>query len=240
MFSIDGKLFRTLSKIGDLFILNVLWLVGCIPIVTIGVSTASMYHCCIKCVRRDRSQVGKEFWKAYKMNFKQGVLGTLICAVLIYLVLVLYSFASTLIAAGASSFRDTVFVLGMMVFTIIVASFCSIFFPVLSRFSMSFAQLLKLTFFMSFRYFIRGAAAGIITFVLFYAVLGNYMMVLFIPAPVSLLFTFFFEPMLLKHTPREMVEGQDDWYFEGQDKRTEKKKTEGHRQSLIQRLGKKK
>ena len=240
MFSIDGKLFRTLSKIGDLFILNVLWIIGCLPIVTIGVSTASMYHCCIKCVRRDRSQTGKEFWKAYKMNFKQGILGTLLCAVLIYLVLVLYNSTSTLIESGASTFRDTVFVLGMLVFTLLVTSFCTIFFPALSRFSMKFGQLLKLTFFMSLRHFLRSAVAGAIVFVLFYAVLGNYMMVLFLPAPLALLFTFFFEPVLLKYIPRDMVQGQDDWYFEGQDKQEEKRKKEGQRQSLIQRLGKKK
>ena len=239
MFSIDGKLFRTLSKIGDLFILNVLWIIGCLPIITIGVSTASMYHCCIKCVRRDRSQTGKEFWRAYKMNFKQGVLGTIICAALIYLVLVLYNFSSYLIEAGVTGFREVLFVFGTIVFTAIVLSFCSVFFPALSRFSMKFGQLLKLTFFMSMRYFLRGVVAGALMFVVFFAALGNYMAVLFVPAPLSLLFTFFYEPVLLKHIPREMAEGVDNWYFEGVEEREKKRKNDEHRTGLLQRLNRK-
>ena len=239
MFSIDGKLFRTLSKIGDLFILNVLWIIGCLPIVTIGVSTASMYHCCIKCVRRDRSQTGKEFWRAYKMNFKQGVLGTILCAVLLYLVLVLYNFSSYMIESGITGFRQVVFVFGTIVFTAIVLSFCSVFFPALSRFSMKFGQLLKLTFFMSLRYFLRGVVAGALMFVIFFAALGNYMMVLLVPAPLSFLFTFFYEPALLKHIPREMAEGVDNWYFEGADEQEKKRKNDEHRIGLLQRLKRK-
>ena len=76
-------------------------------------------------------------------------------------------------------------------------------------------------------------------FVVFFAALGNYMAVLFVPAPLSLLFTFFYEPVLLKHIPREMAEGVDNWYFEGVYEREKKRKNDDHRTGLLQRLNRK-
>ncbi len=236
MFKIDGKLFTTLSKIGDLLILNVLWLIGCIPVVTIGVSTASMYHCCIKCVRRDRSKIWKEFWRAYKLNLKQGIFGTLIVGALLYLATILYGYASVIIEAGVYGNKETFYVIGMFVYTALVFSFASIFFPVLSRFSMKFWDLLKMSFLMSVRYIVRGIAAGAIMFVVFYFLLSNFLMILFLPAPLSLLFTFFFEPVLLKYIKRDMTEGVDDWYFEGEEEKEKKRKKDNERTGILRGL----
>ena len=36
LFSLDGKLFHILSRIADLILLNVLWLLSSLPIITIG------------------------------------------------------------------------------------------------------------------------------------------------------------------------------------------------------------
>ena len=42
LFGPDSILFAFLAKIADLIILNVLWIIGCIPSVTIGASTIIM------------------------------------------------------------------------------------------------------------------------------------------------------------------------------------------------------
>ena len=42
LFGPDSILFAFLTKIADLIILNVLWIIGCIPSVTIGASTIIM------------------------------------------------------------------------------------------------------------------------------------------------------------------------------------------------------
>ena len=39
-FNYDGPFFRVLNRIGDLVILNLLWILCCIPIVTAGASAA--------------------------------------------------------------------------------------------------------------------------------------------------------------------------------------------------------
>ena len=44
LFNYDSPFWSFLNKIADLVLLNVLWLVFCIPIITIGASTAAMYR----------------------------------------------------------------------------------------------------------------------------------------------------------------------------------------------------
>ena len=43
LFEVDGLLYRILTKILQLICLNMLWLLGCLPIITIGVSTTALY-----------------------------------------------------------------------------------------------------------------------------------------------------------------------------------------------------
>ena len=44
LFSMDGKFLETFNKITDLVTLNILWLLCCIPIITIGDSTSALYQ----------------------------------------------------------------------------------------------------------------------------------------------------------------------------------------------------
>ena len=43
MFSIEGKLFGALSRMADLVILNVLFLLCCVPVITTGAAITAMY-----------------------------------------------------------------------------------------------------------------------------------------------------------------------------------------------------
>ena len=44
LFNPDSRIMIFLSRVADLVILNILWLVCCVPVVTIGASTTAMYH----------------------------------------------------------------------------------------------------------------------------------------------------------------------------------------------------
>lgn len=74
LFSLDSPLMRFLSKVADCVILNMLWIIGCIPIVTIGASTTAFYYVVTKVVRNDRGYVIREFWNSFKSNFKQSTI----------------------------------------------------------------------------------------------------------------------------------------------------------------------
>jgi len=72
MFSIEGKLFGALSRVADLVILNLLFLVCCIPVVTIGAAITAMYYVAGKMVENKEGYIFKGFFKAFKENFKQS------------------------------------------------------------------------------------------------------------------------------------------------------------------------
>ena len=42
LFNLESPLMRALARIGDLIILNFVWIICCIPIVTIGAATTAM------------------------------------------------------------------------------------------------------------------------------------------------------------------------------------------------------
>lgn len=77
-FDYDGPLFTILNKVSDLILLNVLWLLCSIPIVTIGASTTSMYYVAMKLAEGDDGYVTRKFFKAFKENFRQSTIMWLI------------------------------------------------------------------------------------------------------------------------------------------------------------------
>ncbi len=78
----DGKkkltIFQKLDKFGDLFFINILFVISCIPIITIGAAVAAMYSFTIKLVNDEEETVWKGYWKAFKANFKQATKAWLI------------------------------------------------------------------------------------------------------------------------------------------------------------------
>ena len=71
-FKMDGKLFTILSRITDLVLLNILWLISCLPLFTIGASTAALYSVTLKMVKNEESYIIRSFFSAFKKNFRQA------------------------------------------------------------------------------------------------------------------------------------------------------------------------
>ena len=85
IFKIDGKLFRFGTKLTDLMILNILTLICCIPIITIGPAFTAMHYVLLRLYRDEEGYIAKSYFKSFKENFKQA---TLIW--LIYLMVILF------------------------------------------------------------------------------------------------------------------------------------------------------
>ncbi len=76
------------SKFGQLFLklsygccLNILWLVCCLPIVTIGASTTALYYTSFKIAKDEGSYITTMFFRSFKQNFKQATIIWLIMLV---------------------------------------------------------------------------------------------------------------------------------------------------------------
>lgn len=74
MFSVEGKLYEGLSKLGDLVILNILYVVCCLPIITIGAATTALYAVTKKMAGGREGYIVKTFFVQFKDNFKQSTI----------------------------------------------------------------------------------------------------------------------------------------------------------------------
>lgn len=78
MFRFDGKFYEAVSKLTDLVILNILFLICCIPIVTIGAATTALYSVTKKMTKKNEGYIVKNYFRQFKENFKQSTIMWLI------------------------------------------------------------------------------------------------------------------------------------------------------------------
>ena len=77
IFNLDSPVVRAVTRFGDLILLSLLWFVGCIPLVTIGISCTSVYAAIHKVFDQKEGIAALEFLKSFKSNFRQATLSFL-------------------------------------------------------------------------------------------------------------------------------------------------------------------
>jgi len=73
-FNFDGPFFTIITRAGDLILLNILWLICCIPIVTIGAATTALYFETMKLAENNEGYVAKNFFRSFKENLLQSTI----------------------------------------------------------------------------------------------------------------------------------------------------------------------
>ncbi len=73
-FNMDGPVMRFLSRMADLMILNVIFILCCIPIVTIGASLTAISYVLLKIRDGEEGYIARGFFKSFKQNFRQATL----------------------------------------------------------------------------------------------------------------------------------------------------------------------
>lgn len=74
LLNIESKFFQGVTKIGNLVILNLLFLFSCLPVITIGASLTALYTVTLKMAVNKEAYVVKSYFKAWKENWKQSTL----------------------------------------------------------------------------------------------------------------------------------------------------------------------
>lgn len=209
-FSVEGKFFTVTSKIVDMVFITILWFVGCIPVVTILTSTASMYHTTVKCIRYDRGKVFEEFKEAYKKNLKQGIGLT----VLYGIIGVVIGFGDYYVFHLMTSRSGMAFILlvGMMIWTFLYLINVLWLIPVFSRFSNTFGNMLRLNYVISTRHLLRSILMILIVFVAVLLVIVSIPLVIIVPSLAMLVISYLSEPGLHKYMP-EQKEDNGDWRY---------------------------
>ena len=67
-----------MGRAADLFMLNVVFVICCLPVVTIGASLTALHYVTLKMARNEESYIIRSFFKSFKQNFKQSTIINLI------------------------------------------------------------------------------------------------------------------------------------------------------------------
>ena len=70
----DGKFVKVLNRIADLVGLNLLAILFCIPIITIGASITAVYGCIFRIQEKREGYLTKDFWKLFKECFRSSTI----------------------------------------------------------------------------------------------------------------------------------------------------------------------
>ena len=137
IFRADSWLWKPFGWLADILLLSILWLLCCLPVVTIGAATTALYDAVVHCFRRKESDYLARFFETFKAEWKHGILPTLLWgAVLTALILGYRWFTGHFTGDGA-----VMAAVALLVVLILPAgAFCWVF-PTLSRFTLSFGRL---------------------------------------------------------------------------------------------------
>ena len=192
-FGYDGTFYTVTGKIFDIIAISLYWLVGCIPLITIGSAFSAMYATVTKVIRADQSSAMLEFWRVYRRDIKAAIPLWLLYAGLLFLLLLNFG----IVRSNAAGLVGLFFlVLYAIVILLVLLSACYAF-ALLSRFDMPVGWQIKMSFYMTVRYLPR----SLFLLILF---------VLLVPALGSWLSSFLIEPALERHMPQEKNDEKED------------------------------
>ncbi len=78
LFNQDNLFNRVMTKVFDLALLNIFWMICCLPVITIGASTIALYTVTLKMTKNEEGGIARSFFGAFKSSFRQSVPVTLI------------------------------------------------------------------------------------------------------------------------------------------------------------------
>ena len=149
-FNIHNPIGKFLERLWDIVCLNLLFLLCCIPVITIGTAVTALYYCMLKISRgQDCSSAGM-YIHSFRNNLKQGSFLTLFFAVLYIFVLVDIQACNIIDIELIKYIKIILYI--VLVVLIMVTSYV---FPLLAQFENTNIALFKNAFFMSiinFRY----------------------------------------------------------------------------------------
>lgn len=148
-FDYDNLFFRFLSKVADLIVLNVLFLLFSIPLVTIGASLTAAHFAALK-LYREEGHVFGNFWKSFRENFKQSTIIWLLY--LIYLAIT----CSSCIRLFSGEETMGIIMQGTLLAAIVLSiSFALWVFPLQSKFVNPIKRTVRNAFIMMFKHILR-------------------------------------------------------------------------------------
>lgn len=142
--NINSPFFQFMNTLAEYILLNFLWLICCIPIVTIGASTTALYYVTMQTAREEHGYIARGFFRSFKENFKQSTI--------IWLIMFFIGAILTFNVSFWFTMKSTIGnILGTLVSVALLLYIFTLFyvFPLLSRFNNTVKQTMKNALFIS-------------------------------------------------------------------------------------------
>lgn len=129
MFGADSPVMSFLTRVTDLLLLNLIALIMCLPIITIGASLTALHNVCGRMARDDGYYVFRTYFESFKKNFLQATAEWL-------MLLALYAFIAfdILIITSNDTGLPRMLLYLLIAFAIVIFVFSQFLFPLQSRF----------------------------------------------------------------------------------------------------------
>ncbi len=149
LFDINSKPMALLSTIFDLIFLNILFVISCIPVVTIGAAVSALYKVTMEIVTSSGGGITASYFKGLKENIKKSTVMWMLTAVL--LVISVLDIRLWLVQT-AGELRTICITLSVIIVAVILMC-CLWAFPIASKFNNTVKGNLKNSLLFSLRYF---------------------------------------------------------------------------------------
>lgn len=139
------SLINFLRVMGDLMVLNWLWVICSLPVVTLGPASCALYAVTLRLCRGENCAPVRDFFRAFKANFKPGlILGLLV------IVLAVIGVGDTLFAMEQSGALSTVYVCLAFIIGAVLLIILGFAIPLQAMFDAPMGQQLKNAFSLPF------------------------------------------------------------------------------------------
>ena len=208
-FSYDNPVWRFILRVGQIWWLNILWIVTSIPLITIGASTTALIYSSMK-LRKEDGYPTANFFHSFKDNFKQSTV-----------IWILYAAAGALLLGGLVFWNQTdnsTLKLGwaLCIALLIPYSLSLLYvFAVQSKFVNTVKNTIHYSFILSIKHFKVTIQMVLMAAVLIYLnlttiVWTNFLTIVIGVGLVAYLFSMYYEKVFANYIPREPEEEETE------------------------------
>lgn len=141
LLDLENSFFTFIKKLGWVFLLNILFLITSIPIVTIGASATAMYTVLNKIIEERQFAFFGDYFRSFRDNFWQS---TLMWVPVLLITMVLF-INSQYVFRYMSGIFSYIMRAGTILLAVLFAMIANTIFPLIARFDLSAKEILSIT-----------------------------------------------------------------------------------------------
>lgn len=112
LFDMNGPLMNALRTLANIFLCNLMFCLLSLPVFTVGASLTALYVCMQAILEEDEDDVIiKQFWNAFKENFRQATAIWLLCVLVFIFLGIYYLIILSLAGAAGKMYRISFFLM---------------------------------------------------------------------------------------------------------------------------------